>query len=204
MQRIGGGYGVGLNSEKRGENRVEEIGGQRKNRMKRSRLLKEGVLKSPLSRSFLAFLSAVCVAFSWMAEGWMGLKPCHLCLVQRYLHIGVLVLAGVGCAFPDQRLFRQLLVLIFAVGSGIALYQSATSFGFLPMKCTIGAEHWKGVLGFRERVGHPLNCNKDMLKIMGVPASVCNGLMNLGCLFLLLCNRKLNFRITKRSGAIKR
>jgi len=73
----------------------------------------------------------VCVlalATALAAQYWGGLRPCELCLRQRYAYVaaGAAGLAGIGCAALGWRRATAAMValagLAFATGAGIAIF----------------------------------------------------------------------------------
>ena len=76
-------------------------------------------------RTILSFLSVLCILTlmdAYIAEHVFDIKPCVLCLYQRYVYMIVGGIALVG-AFLNLRWFILLCGLGFLIGGGIAIYQ---------------------------------------------------------------------------------
>ena len=149
--------------------------------------------KTALNRLFLAFcaLSVCCLAFPLIAEIWWGLKPCKLCLIQRYVYLGTALLGILGLILPYKSLFRQTLLLLFALGTYTALYQSFAHFGLIETKCITQNAQGQEITDFKSMIYQPANCNEQTLEFLGIPASVINSLIYLSCFAGLLLQGKL-------------
>jgi len=80
-------------------------------------------------RRLLAFISLACVAllaFGLYLQHAVGLEPCPMCIVQRYLFILVALVAGIGAALPAgaTRWAAGLMALLSLTGAGVAARQS--------------------------------------------------------------------------------
>jgi len=75
------------------------------------------------SPSYLALIFstlALIVAFS--LEFIFDLIPCHLCILQRYGYIAVLLFAILGIKYKKKNIFSILVVISFIITFGIALW----------------------------------------------------------------------------------
>lgn len=72
----------------------------------------------------LGLLSAAALAGAFVSQYGFGLKPCVLCLWQRWPHATVMLLAIIALAFRPAFMHRLVLVQVLAllVGAGIAVY----------------------------------------------------------------------------------
>ncbi len=80
-------------------------------------------------RRLLAFISLACVAllaFGLYLQHAIGLEPCPMCIVQRYLFILAALAAGIGAALPvaATRWAAGLMALLSFTGAGVAARQS--------------------------------------------------------------------------------
>lgn len=80
-------------------------------------------------RRLLALIAAACIAllaFGLYLQHAVGLEPCPMCIVQRYLFILVALAAGIGAALPaaTARWSGGLMALLSLTGAGVAARQS--------------------------------------------------------------------------------
>lgn len=80
-------------------------------------------------RRLLALIALACVAllaFGLYLQHAVGLEPCPMCIVQRYLFILVALAAGIGAALPAaaMRWAAGLMSLLSLTGAGVAARQS--------------------------------------------------------------------------------
>ncbi len=80
-------------------------------------------------RRLLAFISLACVAllaFGLYLQHAIGLEPCPMCIVQRYLFILAALAAAIGAALPvaATRWSAGLMALLSFTGAGVAARQS--------------------------------------------------------------------------------
>lgn len=71
------------------------------------------------------FSSILGLILAWSAESIFGIKPCSLCLYQRYLLIIIAFMAGSGAYALPQRLIKPMLLIIgscFLIAALLALY----------------------------------------------------------------------------------
>jgi disulfide bond formation protein DsbB len=149
----------------------------------------------PTTRQLWFLLAAGCLGLvvgSLALTAWLDLHPCHLCIVQRLLFMGLAVfglLAGLlGCQ-PVARATGLFVALIAASGVAVAGYQSwLQAFPASSIACGAGSQ---GVLEtFVEHLGSWLpslflatgNCADEELMILGLSLANWAGLAFLGCL----------------------
>lgn len=91
------------------------------------------LIKSLLSNpilvfGFIAFISAFANIFALIAEAFLGLEPCILCIYQRYPFALGLALALFGLALRNKTKTAQTLLAVsgigFLINSSIAFYQT--------------------------------------------------------------------------------
>ena len=81
-------------------------------------------------RRLLALISAACAAllvFGLYLQHAIGLEPCPMCIVQRYLFVLVIVAAGVGAALRPPAAARwsgAVLLVLALAGAFVAARQS--------------------------------------------------------------------------------
>lgn len=78
--------------------------------------------------AFIALGSMALLAFGLYLQHVVGLEPCPMCIVQRYLLVLVALVAGVGAAVPATsrggRGFAAMLLLLAVAGAFVAARQS--------------------------------------------------------------------------------
>lgn len=92
----------------------------------------------------LALISVSCIAllaFGLYLQHAIGLEPCPMCIVQRYLFILVALAAGIGAALPAAaaRWMGGLMALLSFTGAGVAARQSWLQW-FPPEVTTCGRD----------------------------------------------------------------
>jgi len=95
-------------------------------------------------RRLLAFIALACIAllaFGLYLQHAVGLEPCPMCIVQRYLFILVALVAGIGAALPAAatRWVGGLMALLSFTGAGVAARQSWLQW-FPPEIATCGRD----------------------------------------------------------------
>jgi disulfide bond formation protein DsbB len=80
-------------------------------------------------RRLLALIALSCIAllaFGLYLQHAIGLEPCPMCIVQRYLFILAALAAGIGAALPvaATRWAAGLMALLSFTGAGVAARQS--------------------------------------------------------------------------------
>lgn len=95
-------------------------------------------------RRLLALLAVACLAllaFGLYLQHAVGLEPCPMCIVQRYLFILVALAAGVGAGLPAAatRWAAGLMALLSFTGAGVAARQSWLQW-FPPEVTTCGRD----------------------------------------------------------------
>jgi len=151
----------------------------------------------PTTRQLWFLLAAGClgsVAGSLALTAWLDLHPCHLCVFQRLLFMGLAVLgllAGLlGCR-PAARAAGAFVMLIAASGAAVAGYQSwLQAFPVSTISC--GASAPGMIETFVEHLGRWLpslflatgNCADEELAVLGLSLANWAGLAFLGCLVI--------------------
>ena len=95
-------------------------------------------------RRLLALIAISCIAllaFGLYLQHAIGLEPCPMCIVQRYLFILAALAAGIGAALPvaATRWAAGLMALLSFTGAGVAARQSWLQW-FPPEIATCGRD----------------------------------------------------------------
>lgn len=95
-------------------------------------------------RRLLALIAVACIAllgFGLYLQHVVGLEPCPMCIVQRYLFILVALVAGIGAVLPAStaRWSGGLMALLSLTGAGVAARQSWLQW-FPPEVSTCGRD----------------------------------------------------------------
>lgn len=140
-----------------------------------------------LKAVFLAILSTsvLCLAFSLLAQIWGDLKPCRLCLIQRYLFVGLACISILGCFRVWVKFNKKMTFLILCAGLLISFYHTLVYFGVIEIKCLMQKNDALDLTTFNENFIQRADCSNQMLVVLGVPASLANSLIFMGCAMLL-------------------
>ena len=84
------------------------------------KIIFKNIFSSPSYLALIFSTLALIVAFS--LEFIFDLIPCHLCILQRYGYIAVLLFAILGIKYKKKNIFSILVVISFIITFGIALW----------------------------------------------------------------------------------
>lgn len=145
--------------------------------------------EKPSKFVFWAILSTstLCLGFSFIMEIWAGLAPCKLCLAQRYTHLGLACLSGLGILLQRAKYLRFFMMLVLLFGLFVVGYQTLTYTGFIESKCSLNKPE-TGLVAFKESLKSEPSCSKPSLLIFGIPVMYINGLFYLGFIGWLFKN----------------
>jgi disulfide bond formation protein DsbB len=151
----------------------------------------------PTTRQLWFLLAAGCLGLvlgSFVLTAWLDLHPCHLCIFQRLLFMGLAVfglLAGLlGCR-PVARAAGAFVALFAASGVAVAGYQSwLQAFPVSTISC--GASTPGVIETFVERLGSWLpslflatgNCADEELVVLGLSLANWSALAFMGSLLV--------------------
>jgi disulfide bond formation protein DsbB len=94
----------------------------------------------PRTACLLLTLASVLILLAALALQYLGgLAPCHLCVLQRWPYVALVVLGLIGWRW-QPRLLLALSALVLLVGAGLAGYHIAVEQGWvaLPESCVAG------------------------------------------------------------------
>jgi disulfide bond formation protein DsbB len=162
------------------------------------------LLKSPQGLSFtLLNVSLFALLFAFLAEYLWYVKPCVLCIYQRYVFLGLGIFSFIGLLVKVKRFFL--------------LYIGITLIGLFISGYHIGVEEhwWKGpdacsadapktnqnlsqadqIKAFREKLkkksSQVVRCDEVNWRILGVSATIWTFLLHLGILgYIVVANKK--------------
>lgn len=114
----------------------------------------------------VARISFLALAMAFVAEGFLGLEPCRLCIYQRYPFAFAGIIALIGLAFRKKHnlsiIFLALCSAFFAANTGIAAYHTGVE------------RHW-WTSAFEECAIHFDTANKSFLEnILSAPTAPCD------------------------------
>ncbi len=138
-------------------------------------------LPSRILLCMLALASATALGGAYIAQYYFGLHPCHLCLLQRYPYMAVVVLAALGTQLPvrAQRWIILLCTVLFLLDAGIAAYHAGVEWHLFPGpdSCTTqgGADSLEAL---RKQIsGAPLvACDQPQAELFGLTFAAWNAL----------------------------
>ncbi len=138
-----------------------------------------------------------CVGFAslmlaWAAEHIFGLQPCVLCMYQRYITMGVTVLAGLGAFILPGNIRTQILVIcgaLLLMEAGVAFYQVGIEEHWfkLPYICTGKLASAETIEGLHAQLMgiSPVACDQVSFRLFGVSLAGYNFLLSV--LLATLC-----------------
>ena len=147
-------------------------------------------IRNPRNILLLAAMAAAALlATALIGQYGFGLHPCHLCLYQRYPYAAIILLGGIALFITSPRHLRALgwlIVLLFALDSGIAVYHAGVEWGWFPgpSGCTNTAPAGGQTLAqmLDEIKGAPLvPCDQPMLTVLGLSMAGWNALAAAAC-----------------------
>ncbi|WP_232829297.1 disulfide bond formation protein B [Tropicimonas sp. IMCC34043] len=145
-----------------------------------------------LSRRYLTLAagaaSAATLLGAFYVQYVLGFLPCHLCLLQRWPHAVLIVLAALAFAVPG-RLLPLAAAATALVGAGIALYHSGVERKFWagPTDCT-GGQNLSGLSGADlldfSTPSPIIRCDEVGLQVLGLSLANINLILCLGLVWL--------------------
>lgn len=93
---------------------------------------------------FTLLVSVLALGGALLSQYGFGLRPCHLCLLQRYPHAVIIALSLVALVMKDRRWLVHIGLIcgfLLVVDSGIATYHAAVEKGLVsgPSSCTVAS-----------------------------------------------------------------
>lgn len=137
----------------------------------------------------LVFISLGALGLALIAEHVFGLKPCSLCMYQRYIYVALGLTALSICCCTNPKLQKALLyfcVFIMATGSAIAFYHFGVELNIfdMPQTCSVNTATTDIISSddIRAQIYDSKNlpaCNEVSFRFLGVSMTGWN------CIFLL-------------------
>jgi len=135
----------------------------------------------PSTACVLLALASVLILLAVLALQYLGgLAPCHLCVLQRWPYVALVVLGLIGWRW-QPRLVLALSALVLLVGAGLAGYHIAVEQGWvaLPEGCAAGGsaqtiEQLKQMLATA-----PPACDQVRFTVLGLTLAAWNLLASL-------------------------
>jgi disulfide bond formation protein DsbB len=135
---------------------------------------------------FVLVASAAVLGGALLSQYWGGLAPCELCLLQRWpwaaaMGISLIAITVGGRSAPTWA--ALLLAVIFAVGSGLALYHVGVEKHWFagPSTCTGAATAADTVEALKARIlgQMPVRCDEPAWSLWGISLAGWNLLASL-------------------------
>jgi disulfide bond formation protein DsbB len=143
----------------------------------------------PIPLAFLTVLvvSTLLIGVAYFFEFGMGLKPCALCLYQRYPYFLAMILALLGLLLLRnlgiQKVFCLLLGGIFLIGAGLGAWHAGIEWGFFagPDSCSAPVDIPAQIDAFRTALNQVrvVNCAQAPWRFLGVSLAGWNSLISL-------------------------
>jgi len=135
---------------------------------------------------FVLVVSAAVLGSAFVSQYWGGLAPCELCLLQRWPWIAAIVISLIAIIVASRSALRWvalLLVMVFAVGSALALYHVGVEKHWFagPDACTGAATAADTVEALRARIlgQMPVRCDEPAWSLWGISLAGWNLLASL-------------------------
>lgn len=139
----------------------------------------------------IGIIAILCLGFSYFAEFWAHLKPCRLCLIQRYVYFTLLLLGSLGYMLKWKENFRKATLLILLTGLSIAAYHNMLQLGVTSSKCSSNAIV-KDEASFMQGLSSDSSCTEKVPTLFGLPIPFVNVCIYLS-FFMILGSRKRVF-----------
>jgi disulfide bond formation protein DsbB len=158
------------------------------------------IFASALGFSLLAIL------FSLVVEYGYSIKPCRLCIWQRWGYISILSVSFFGILFEKKdRILKGVFLLLLGLFC-LSTYHALVQYGFFADPCVIPKVSHSD--DFWNMINAPLPCSKVSFSIFGIPISVFNSIFTLAFMvfvFITNLNSKRNerFRISEAYKSFK-
>ena len=146
--------------------------------------------------AFLAIclISALCLAYSLIAQDWADLKPCGLCLAQRCVYLALLVVGLLGWILKQHELIRKGTLAVLCIGFIIATYHSLLHFKIVSSKCSMQTSEILNSSVDKKTLSHSNSCSAKSIHIFGIPGQVANVVIYLTSFWIVL-----TFPVTTRN-----
>lgn len=148
-------------------------------------------------------LSAAVVGTALLAQYWGGLRPCELCLYERWPYYAVTALAAAAFVIGRRGVSRAALVLaapIFAAGAALAFYHVGVEQHWFagPTACTATMLKADSVEALRQQLlaTPTVRCDEIQWSVFGLDPLVDGNL--LASLVLILISWRLASRLAER------
>lgn len=124
---------------------------------------------------------------SLFAEYVQGLVPCQLCLVQRWILLG---LVGVSLLefVADPAFNRWAIRAVLLAMVGVASYHFAIEMGWVSDPCKLPSQAIGSINDFKQLLQVKQPCAQAALKVLGLPASIINASFGLSILLISFIN----------------
>ena len=128
-------------------------------------------------------ISLMVIFIVLIAESYFSLRPCKLCVYQRFPYIAVIVFSvlAIGLGFYDKEKIALLFTSIFLVGSLTAFYHSGVEYGIWSY-AGCAKQALPGTLEkFHSSLADPIpkSCNEIEWTIFNLSISIYNGVLSL-------------------------
>jgi len=131
-------------------------------------------MKSPPSKRFKTCLACTIISLlvlgaSWIAESVCGLVPCSLCLWQRAVWVGILLVGVTGLCIKRHLVAVVAIGMLALVGTTVASYHLAVVKGLVGSRCSKGKPTSQN--DFRQMLIEPKPPIDKSLALFGIHAA---------------------------------
>jgi disulfide bond formation protein DsbB len=154
----------------------------------------KGVANPRIAAGLILAAALGTIAGALVFEHVFGLRPCPLCLVQRYPYYAAMPVALAAALVPRPALARAglaLLALIFLVSAGVGAYHSGVEWGFWqgPSDCAGAPVPAPGTVGDflgQLQTTRVVSCTEAAWRFLGLSLAGWNVLISLALVALAL------------------
>lgn len=127
----------------------------------------------------ISLLAGACLSFSYIVEIWGGFEPCRLCLIQRYIYAGLVLVGVTGYILKAKKVVCTIILLVLSAGFLVASYHSLAYFGFVETRCASQISDMIDESSFIQSLSAPAPCSQKIFNFLGIPAPSVNALLYL-------------------------
>ena len=164
-------------------------------------MLKADQQKHSLKPVFWAIgiIATLCLGFSYIAEFWADLKPCRLCLVQRYIYAGLFLMTLLGSFLRHKVIISKIMILLSCVGIMFGSFHSLVYLRLINVKCSSQTYTPSDLDSFKSSLTKSVNCSNQLLPFTKIPLPLLNIIIYSACAYIAYKGNSQLHRKTIRS-----
>lgn len=136
--------------------------------------------------ALLGAIAAAALVSALLLQYVAGLEPCHLCILERFPYLGVVLVAVLGLWLGRPRPALAIVALLLALDAGLAAYHVGVEQGVfsLPESCAAVGQAATLEDLRAQLAAAPARCDQVPLRVLGLSLAGWNGVLA-ACLALL-------------------